>query len=226
MTDALVYWPRRLLVPRVSAINPAPATVGGPASLSGFRQAIASPAAVWSIRYEGIPVGSVAQRHIMRALAAQIDGRATPIALPVYDLEELRPLGTTTPATAPHDDDAAFGDDTLYGSSRAQVVAAAPAARGASQLTVTTILAAALQAGQHFSIGLRLYRIKSIEAVAGANTTFKLWPPLREAVIADAELEFDEPVVKARLVSDGALDLALAMGAHGVVSAAFLEDPT
>lgn len=220
-----VYWPRGLLVPRHASINPAPATVAGVASLSGFRQAVASPAGVWLIVYDAIKVGQ-AQRLLWRALAAQIEGRANPIILPVYDREDLRPLGTAAAATAAHGDGAVHGDGTHYRSRRTQVVAAVAAARGAVRLTTTTLLGATLHPGQHFSIGQRLYRIKAVEALSGANTTFTFWPPAREAILAGAEIEFDEPVCKVRLAEDGGMDLALDTGRHAFPSLTFIEDPT
>lgn len=220
-----VYWPRGILVPRHAHINPAPATVAGVAALSGFRQAVASPAAVWSIAYDAIRVGQD-QRLVWRALAAQIEGRASPIVLPIYDRADMRPLGASVALTAPHGDNAAHDDNAPYVSRRSQVLAAGAAARGASRLTATTILGAALEPGQHFSIGHRLYRIKAIEAVVGASTTVTFWPTAREAILAGAELEFDEPVCKVRLAEDSGMDLALDTGRHAFPSVAFIEDPS
>lgn len=222
MTD-LVIWPRSLLQPHSGAPNMAPATIAGPAALSGDRQTVASPAAVWVFKYEAIRVRQ-AQVLLWRALAAQVEGRTTPILLPVYDRDRNRPLGVAAGVATGHGDGSTFGDGSSYASNRAQFLAAAAVARGAIRMTATKILGTALEPGQHFSVGYRLYRIKAIEAVAGADTTFTFWPPAREAIIAGSEMEFDAPVCKVRLTDDRGLDLDPELGRHAFPTVSFMED--
>lgn len=224
MTD-VVIWPRSLFPPRHVAINPAPVTLSGPVSLSGFRQAIASPAAVWAIKYDLMRV-TQSGRLPWRALAAQIEGRATPIVLPVYDREQLRPLAALASGGVTHSDGSSLSDGSLYRGGRVQVIAAAAAVAGAATLDVERIASGTLRPGMHFSIGLRLYRIKSVLSASGAMATLGIWPTLREAVLAGAELEFDEPVCKVRLADDGGLDLTLDTGRHALPSVSFIEDPS
>jgi len=221
-----VHWPRRLLRPANASINPAPATVAGVAALSGFRQAVSSPAGVWAITYDRIIVASRAQRLTLRAIAALVEGRATPIVLPVYDREELRPIDPSIDASATHDDGSTHDDGTGYGARRAQILVDGAVALGANQMTTETVLGETIEPGMHFSVGHRLYRVRSIVETDGASTTFKFWPIAREAIPDGAELEFDEPVCLVRLAEDGGLDLALENGRHGFPSISFVEDPT
>jgi hypothetical protein len=93
-------------------------------------------------------------------------------------------------------------------------------------MTIDMHVGAGPEPGQHVSIGLRLYRIKSIVNVTGNRTTCTFWPPAREDILAGAECEFDKPVCKVRLIDDAGLDLTLDTGRHGFPSITFIEDPT
>lgn len=219
-----VIWPRALLRPRDASIDIAPATIAGPAALSGFRQAVASPAGLWSIRYHGFIVASPVQRKVWRALAAQIEGRATPIVLPVWDRSDLRPASGGAAAVAPHGDGALMSDGSGFASAATSVVLASAVARGAVRMTTTTVIGGAIEPGMHFSVGLRLYRVKAIEAAAGASTTFTFWPRARDTMLAGAEAVFDQPVCKVRLADDAGLDLMLDHGRHAFPDVAFIED--
>jgi hypothetical protein len=221
-----VIWPRSVLRPRNVAINVAPATVAGAAALSGFRQAVSSPAGVWAIRFDGLVVTSRAAKLCLRALGALVEGRSTPIVLPVYDREDLRPVDPSLDASAPHSDGSMHDDGTGYGAVRAQIVVDGAVALGANQMTTETIVGETIEPGMHFSAGHRLYRVRSIVETDGANTTFTFWPIAREAILDGAELEFDEPVCLVRLAEDAGLDFSLDAGLHGFPSIAFIEDPT
>lgn len=221
----IIYWPRGILKPRHAPADPAPATIAGPAALSGFRQVVGSPAAVWSIAYNQISVSGNAVK-IWRALAAQIGGRANSIVIPIYDRERLRLVGIDEIDDEPHGDGEPLSDGAEYTSHRTHVIATADVARGAIRMTVETILGGEIEPGHQYSIGHRLYRVMAIEAVDGAETTFTFWPTARDAIIAGAELEFDLPVCKVRLLADDAMNLALENGRNGFASIAFIEDPT
>jgi hypothetical protein len=106
-----------------------------------------------------------------------------------------------------------------------QVIGATVVARRGSVITVEKVASATLDAGQHFSVGYRLYRIESIITQSGGSARFRFWPPAREGIIAGAELDFDQPAVKVRLVDDNAMDHALDLGRTSSPSLRCLEDP-
>ncbi len=222
-----VHWPRALLKPRKCDPNVAPASVAGPVSLSGYRQSVTSPAGVWSIRYDTVVVASVAQRLTWRALAAQILGRTTPVVVPVYDRRELTPVIDGAGGLSPHSDGATHSDGSMYVTAGASVVVNGVVARGAVAMRLTVITGAAIQAGMHFSIGQRLYRVASITSSASGGTDVRLrfWPPAREGIIDGAEVDFAAPVCKCRLDSAAGLDLDLDHGRHGFPSITWIEDP-
>ena len=65
------------------------------------------------------------------------------------------------------------------------------------------------------------YRVLTFDPDTGA---MKFRPPLREAVVAGTELNFDDPVCRMRLASDDAMDLELALRRFGNPTVNFLED--
>ena len=220
-----VVWPRKVLIPRNAAIDAAPQTTAGPTALSGFRQTIASPAAVWLITYEQIPVVTINDRLAWRALQVLIEGRATQIILPVFDRDELKPLAFASDLAGPHGDGAYFSDGSGYLTWRSHVVLTASIIRGATQLTAQRIAGPALQPGQHFSIADRLYRIARVVSESGATATLTFWPPAREAASTGAVLNFETPRVTVRLVDDKGLDLNLGLGRNAAPTVRFIEDP-
>lgn len=220
-----VVWPRKVLIPRNAAVDAAPQTLAGPPALSGFRQTIASPAAVWLITYEQIPVVTAAARLCWRALQALIEGRATQIILPVWDRDELKPLALLDDAPSPHSDGAYFSDGSGYLTWRSHVVLTASIIRGATQLSCQRIAGPALQPGQHFSIADRLYRVARIISESGSTATLTIWPPAREAANTGAVLNFDHPRATVRLVEDKGLDLNLSLGRNAAPTVRFIEDP-
>jgi hypothetical protein len=221
----VIIWPRTVLPPRSAQADPLPVTTSGPASLSGVRQVVAAPAAVWVITLQSIPVASVAQRLTFRALGAQIQGRANPVLVPVFDRVELRGSGSGVTYTAPHSDDSSHSDGSLYASGGSQAVVAAAASMGDVALSVTIVLGS-LEAGQHLSIGNRLYRVARVDAVSGSTLDLIVWPPLRDDVVAGSEIELDNPVCKCRLYDDAGMNVTLEYGRTAFPTVKFLEDIT
>jgi len=219
-----VIWPSAILKPRHVSIVPAHATTAGPVALSGYRQAVESPAGVWSATMSGFRIVSPAEIKMWRALSVQIKGRVTPVVVPVFDRDELLPI-IGPPGYVPHSDGSTHSDGTLYRTGRAQVITDQVVARGAVSMRVELISAAAIEPGMHFSVGHRLYRVESITAIAGSKTTMRFWPMAREAMIAGAELDFDTPVCKVRFVDDGVMDHVLDHGRTSFPQIRCIEDP-
>jgi hypothetical protein len=95
----------------------------------------------------------------------------------------------------------------------------------ATSLSIAISYGGRIEPGQHFSIGERLYRVKSVTySGAGATATITIRPPLREAVPNGSRLEFDFPVCRMRLASDTEMDLSLDQRRLGAPSASFVED--
>lgn len=231
---ALVYWPRSPLIkPRAISVDVAPRSVAGPPSLYGQDQVVASSAGLWSITYHDILARGPKGVLLWRALAAQIQGRLNPIVLPVFERPARTPAGTLA-ATAdiaaafvPHSDGAAHGDGALYASSAgvdATVVGAV--ARGQVTWLLDVVGAQPLDAGMHFSVGHRLYRVAAVLETAGTVSNITAWPPAREAVVSGAVAEMARPVCKVRLAGDRELNEKIVHeNRHGEIGGvSFIED--
>lgn len=223
-----IRWPDEVLRPQNVSFDLDSRSLAGPASVSGATQVVASDAGIWKATFGSVIVKSRQAVLVHRALAALLEGRLGSILVPL-----CRAYGPSSDAVltddeellfaeVPHSDDAFFDDDTGYVGSLTDVVLAANAAVRATTLVVTVNYAADdIQPGMHFSLGERLYRIRTYDSTTGVMT---IRPPLREAVTAGDALNFDDPVCRMRLANDDGLDLELALRRYGTPSISFIED--
>lgn len=220
-----IRWPCEVLRPQNVAFDIDSRSLAGPASVSGATQVVASDAGIWKATYGNIIVKSRNAVLAHRAIAALLEGRLGTILVPL-----CRAYGPSSGAVSdqsffarvPHSDDAYFDDDTGYVGSLTDVVLAADAAVRATALTVTVNYAADdIQPGMHFSLGERLYRVRTFDSSTGTMT---IRPPLREAVTAGDRLEFDDPCCRMRLANDDGLDLELSLRRFGSPTIQFIED--
>lgn len=217
-----------ILRPRLVSCEPVPRSRSGGVSLTGQEQTVTSDAGVWGIRYVDIPIRRADQVRVYRAIAARLNGRAGSILVPVYDCRQtpwpvVAGKRVTSYGSLSHSDGSLFSDRSGYRQPVIVAYLAAEAALRATTLTVGISYGAALQGGEHFSIGERLYRIASVQPGMGGLVTVQVWPPLREAAPAGAALEFDRPVCRMRLASDDAMPLDLDLGRFAGPTVSFVE---
>ncbi|TIN10381.1 hypothetical protein [Mesorhizobium sp.] len=216
-----IRWPDAVLRPQNVAFDIAPRSLAGPSSVSGITQVVSSDAGIWKATLGNIIIKSRNAVLAHRAISALLEGRLGTILVPLC--RAYQPVPADSDALyedVPHSDDALFDDDTGYVGTVIDVVAAAPAAVRAVSMTVTVNYAGDIEPGQHFSLGERLYRVRSFDADTGAMT-FR--PPLREAVADGDPLNFDDPVCLMRLASDDAMNLELALRRFGSPTVNFIE---
>lgn len=206
-----LIWPRSVLKPKRAPFNIASRSLAGPSSVSGIAQVAASDAGIWKASFADIIIkrGSPAVLAF-RAIATLLEGRLHPILLPrcgayqPFDVE-WRKLNIGVP----HSDGTPFNDDSLYRTRAIDIRLVSNIPLRGTTANLSLVAAGILQPGQDFSIGERMYRIRTVQ-MTGENTaaiTFR--PPAREAVAAGSEMEFDNPVCRMRLVSDAEMDLDL-----------------
>lgn len=218
-------WPCEVLRPQNVSFDIDSRSLAGPASVSGATQVVASEAGIWKATYGSIIVKSRQAVILHRALAALLEGRLGTILVPLCrayqpSTDEAEDAGVY--GQVPHSDGAFFGDDSGYVISPViDVVLDADAAARATTISITVNYAGDIQPGQHFSIGERLYRIRTYDPDTGAMT---IRPPLREAVTAGDRLEFDDPVCRMRLLQDDGMDLELSLRRFGNPTIQFIED--
>lgn len=132
----------------------------------------------------------------------------------------FQPVGPSI--LVPHSDDTSFDDDSEYVSGGADYATTADAALRATSLSMSGTSEKPIIGGELFSIqhptwGWRVYRIRSVD---GANISFR--PPLREAVPAGTQLEFDTP--RCQMVVQGTPDNTTDTGRSTTCAISFVED--
>lgn len=225
-----IVW-SNLLQPRNVSVDMAFRSLAGPTAVSGFSQVVASDAGIWRATFDGIPVYDQNGRSLIklwRAIAGLAEGRLNALVIPICEAGR-RPVpdgaaDSEIDGSVPHSDDSYFSDGTGYVSRYTTVVTSAAAAVRGTTLSLIKTVAPDLEPGHRFSIGERLYQIKSVTAQDETMATVKIWPPLREFVEAGAQLEFDRPVLRVRLATDSEMDLPLEYGRWSFPSVNFIED--
>lgn len=217
-------WPVGVLRPQNVAFDIAPRSLAGPASVSGKTQVVSSDAGIWKVTFSGIVIRDRQSVLAHRAISTILEGRLVPILIPLC--RGYQPIPQEADEynlydTIPHSDETPFSDGSEYQSSVISVTSSGTTPVRAVSMVVDVDLAGDIQPGQHFSIGERLYRVRSFDPDTG-ELTFR--PPLREAVEDGAELNFDDPVCRMRLATDDAMDLELALRRFGSPTVNFIED--
>lgn len=218
-----ILWPVHILRPQNVAFDIAPRSLAGPSSVSGFSQVVASDAGIWKARFGSVIVNSRDRVLAWRAIDALLEGRLNPILVPLCRAYQPVP-DDFVDDDVPHSDDAPFDDETEYDGSVISVLLAADMAVRAVSGSVNIEYAGTLQPGQHFSLGERLYRLRSVTYTGADTADITFRPPLREAATAGSILEFDNPVCRMRLASDQEMNLELAGRRRAAPTVNFIED--
>lgn len=200
---------------------------GGAAVGTGKSQIVASDGAIWTATLGNVVVNGRDSILAWRALQDRLEGGRTPILIPLCRGWQPVPDGAVESGLydgAPHGDDSPFSDGTEYVGRVIDVVASADAPRRAVSMEVAVNYAGGIEAGQHFSVGERAYRIRSVEETGPGTATIEFRPPLHEAINAGDDLEFDNPVCRMVLASDDAMDLTLVMLKRAQSTVSFIED--
>ncbi|MGU3401580.1 hypothetical protein ACLBWS_17910 [Brucellaceae bacterium D45D] len=206
---ATILWPRSILKPKRDPFNIAPRTLAGPSSVSGVTQVTASDAGIWVATFADIIIRRGSPSVLLfRAIANLLEGRLHPILVPrCCAYQPFDPDWKDLLHKVPHSDASPFSDGGLYRSRAIDIRLTSNIPLRGTTANIAIITAGQLQPGQDFSIGERMYRIRTVQ-MTGANTaTITFRPPAREAVAAGTEMEFDRPVCRMRLASDGEMDL-------------------
>ena len=208
---ATILWPRSVLKPRRDPFNIAPRTLAGPSSVSGVAQVSASDAGIWKATFADIVIrrGSSAVLAF-RAIANMLEGRLHPILVPrCCAYQPFDPEWGDALEKVPHSDTSPFSDGGHYRSRAIDIRLTSNIPLRGTTANLSIIAAGQLQPGQDFSIGERMYRIRTVEMTGEDTATITFRPPAREAAPAGSELEFDYPVCRMRLATDAEMDLDL-----------------
>lgn len=210
----------------------------GGVAMGGNESFVVSPGPRWRAKGR-FPVRTREQVLALNELEALLDGRANDILLPGYDGQRLSwpeqtfsgdPTGVIlTPKVARELEGTAGLGGTAYAGleipAAAEIVATVNtnAALRATTLLINKTQGGALIAGQHFGLGQRFHRIRSIELVFGPVTTVTIRPPLRAAATSGTAVLFTRPVSLMKLADPSQLHKALELLRFGDFDFDFVE---
>lgn len=226
-------WPYKILRPKTATPHLAERTMAGSASISGRTQISITDSGAWFCDYKGFPVVDRQRVLLWRAVQAELEGRAYPINVPLYNFEvAFSPIALdldweTLLTAVPHSDSAYFSDGGGYAIDElTDIVTSAAASLRATSIDITVTYGPTLQPGMIFEFrhptkGSRWYLVKSYDSDTGI-LTFR--PPLREAVSSGDKLRFTNPLCQMRLTSDDAMRLTLDTPGLGFPDVSFSED--
>lgn len=222
-----IRWPETVLRPQTVAFDIAPRSIAGGASVAGNTQVVSSGAGIWVTQFNNVVVNNRQSVIAWRAVQTLLEGRVGTILVPrCSDYQPIygdsNDLGLVS--AVPHSDGTYFSDDAGYIGSGSSVTASAGAAVGATSMSFAIAYAGTIQPGQDFSIGERMYRLKTVTYTSASAASVTFSPPLRDAVVSGDIVEFDDPVCRMRLASDNEMDLILDGRKFSAPSVRFVED--
>jgi hypothetical protein len=198
----------------------------GSTSIAGATQVIGSGAGLWQATVTNIVIRDRQTNLLWRTIDGLLEGRRNPILIPTCEgkRQPFPSFQLGAYGLIPHSDGTYFSDRSGYSQKVIAATLTADIARGAAQASLNVAVGGVPEPGQYFSIGARLYRIKSISALAGPLISFSFWPPAREAAGSGSVVEFDQPVCKMRLKDDNAFQIDMNLNRRATPSLDFIED--
>lgn len=214
--DSLVHlWPRRELPFGKVQFDRASRNTAGASDIFGGSQIVASDAGVWRATYSDIIVHQQGTDRILlwNAMGGLLEGRLNSIVMPVH-VKGRRPLpdGLTdamidASESIPFSDGSRLSDGSGYANVWIDTRLWNGAARRATTLTIQKVACGTIQPGMRFSIGDRLYEVRTVVSQGEVLASVTVRPPLREAVAKGERVNFAFPVCRMRLASDAEMDL-------------------
>lgn len=222
----MITFPIGVLTPDAVSFIPNFRNSSGSSSLSGASQVVGSAAGLWNARLVDVALRNAEHVILWETIEILLEGRLNPILVPLMEgrRQPFAPGSVGIGAGIPHSDDTFFSDDTGYWDP--EIVANLPfdMPRGATSTSIGIVTGRELRPRDYFSIGDRLYRIKSVEDVSGSIYTVKFWPRAREAAPAGTIVEFDKPVCKMRLKTDTEMAIDKSLSKFASATIEFVED--
>jgi hypothetical protein len=194
-------------------------TIAGPITLAQTRQVGSFDGGYWLATLSGIAVVGKDRVLAFRRLRALLQGGANQLRVPVCDKGNAPWPGSARKALSLFSDGVTFSDGTSFSSAVVSVVLGADAALRATRIVPTVQAAAPIYGGEYFSIGDHLYQVAQVLV----DGSWQIVPPLREAVPAGTDINFDHPVCVMTLVGEEQMNLALERQRMGVLALTLFE---
>lgn len=220
----LVTIPEKLLIEADHDWNIVGNTMGAGQSSVASVDVRSDGGGFWVASLNNIQFLDASYTLLWRAIRQIANGGVTPLIVRRNEtLFAPFPLGEAEGESIPHSDDSLFSDGAGYYQTTIDVVAAESAALRATSLAITRNYCAELQGGEVFSIlhptfDWRMYEIATVD-----DDVITFNPPLREAVTAGTQLEFDRPRCTMKLLNPAAMDLNIRSYPFSLASVKFVE---
>jgi len=223
----LPIFPVHLFNPKVVKVAPAARVIDGGTSLSGIQDVIsADGGGRWYGSYGEITLNSPQLERYWAQWISYFGGGATAFYAPVLSLRTApRPSlgkGPISPSSL-YSNDTVFPIEVRRATPYISAVTVGSAAVGDVAITINILQGARLEGGETFSVAGRAYVIQRISAVSGQQAQCVLNMPLRAAVANNVAVNFEWPIVQAKILIGQ--DLAPEMSFnYGSVSLQWAED--
>ncbi len=200
----------------------------GPDALAAPGQVVGSGAGRWTATMSNIRLRSPATHLLWDALKAATMGKLYPVVVEKSGgRRQPLPAGFSGyPDPVPFSDETTFSDGAGFQDATVQAALAGAVEAGDTTAVIDVAGGVTLSMGHKFSIGQRLYLIRSIEAVSGSQTTVLFWPRAREDHPDTAIVSFDRLRCKMRIASDSGMAAVPTMDRFANLSLSFIEDWT
>lgn len=166
---------------------------------------------------------------LWRAVRQICNGGTNRIVVPRNDaLFRPFPAGASEYGSIPHSDGSFFSDGTGYYQPVIDVVTYGDADLRDNTLYLQLNYCGGLLGGESFSIdhstwGWRLYEIATVEYIDATHVKVTFNVPLREAVPAGTQVEFDRPRCVMQLKNPGSMDLTVVPWTFNSANVEFIE---
>jgi hypothetical protein len=210
-----------------------PMNTSGGQSPTGSEQIIGNSPGRGRAGMAGIRLATAEHQRVWQAFALAARGRANPFMAPTFGRRTapwpiLAGKAQRSINCVPLTDDILFSDGANIYSRVIEAKCEGTVAAGLTNLDIRMIKGSSPKAGHVFQAGEYAYPIRkvvsSVEDVDDWVYSVIVAMPLREAIAADTDLNFDDPRFRARLEEDGGLGVEMHGSKNGRPSISFVED--
>ncbi len=224
----MYIFPVHLFNPKSIKAKPRARVIDGGTALNGEQDVIsADGGGRWYISYSGIAIRGPKMERLWAQWDSYLLGGARPVLVPLVSIRTApRPTAASGPLRTSqlYTDDEAFPTVTRYALPYIEAVAVGLASARSATLTIDVIKGSRVQGGESFSIGNRAYLIERVVSRNGQQATCIISPPLRVDIPSGSSVNFEWPVVQAKLAMGQDLGVDLSFGGFGDTSITFVED--
>lgn len=208
----IIHWPAGLLTPKASPFDSRAFSRSGGRSLGGIARATRTDKGYWIGKYDQVIFRrgkQFDQARAWNAIRTALGGMVGLIAVPVCATRLWVDTGYKdfSSILTPHDDGTPFDDGTYYEQGRIAIEMASFAPLGSTVATLKLVDAPTVS-GIRFSYQYAMYETGRVLQQTDENSfQVEIFPAIRQAIPAGAELDADRPTILCHLATDGEMDI-------------------